>query len=83
MDMEDKGYNYPIYTLEQKIIQEYTGLNFTDIGDLDFDLYKLYFRDAYIYKLQQSEKGQAYLQNAYILEQSEPDREKLRETFNK
>jgi hypothetical protein len=49
---------------------------------LDFDEYKLLFRDAYIYKLQQSKEGQEYLQNAYILEQSEPDRKKLRENFN-
>ena len=50
---------------------------------MDFDYYKLYFRDAYIHKLQQSKEGQEYLENAYYFNQTEPDREKLRETFNK
>jgi len=50
---------------------------------LNFDEYRLLLRDAYIFKLQQSKQGREYLQNAYILEQSEPDRKKLRDTFNK
>ncbi len=58
-------------------------MNFEQINDLDFDLYKLYFRDAYIYKLQQSKEGQEYLENAYYFSQTEPDREKLRKTFDK
>jgi len=57
-------------------------LNFKDIQDLDFDEYKLLFRDAYIYKLQQSEQGREYLENCYILEQSEPDRQALRNKLN-
>ncbi len=53
------------------------------VSDLDFDEYKLLLRDAYIWKLQQSEKGREYLENAYILENTEPDRKKLRQAFNK
>jgi hypothetical protein len=83
MQIEDKGYNFEIYTTEQKLISDYTGLNFREINDLDFDEYKVLFRDAYIWKLQQSEKGQEYLKDCWILEQSEPDRKKLRESFDK
>ena len=44
-------------------------------------MYHLLFRDAYIYMLQQSERGMEYLKNAWILEQTEPDREELRKHF--
>jgi len=40
-------------------------------------------RDAYIYKLNQTQKGQEYLEKCWILEQTEPDRKKLRERFGK
>ncbi|MEL7646976.1 MAG: hypothetical protein AAGU76_02730 [Sedimentibacter sp.] len=83
VNSENKGYEYEIYTAEFKIISEYSGLNFIEVSDLDFDVYKLLFRDAYIWKLQQTERGQEYMQNAYILEQSNPDREKLRQHFQK
>jgi hypothetical protein len=43
----------------------------------------LLFRDAYIYRLQQTEKGREYLENAWIFEQTEPDRKKLRQHFSK
>jgi hypothetical protein len=58
-------------------------LSFKEISDLDFDEYKLLFRDAYIYRLQQTEKGREYLENAWIFEQTEPDRKKLRQHFQK
>jgi hypothetical protein len=80
---EDKGYDYEIYTTEIKLICDYTGLNFKEINDMDFDEYKLLFRDAYIWKLQQSEKGQEFLKDCWALEKSEPDREKLRQAFIK
>lgn len=35
-------------------------------------------RDAYIHTLQQTEKGREYLENAWRLEQTEPERDKLR-----
>lgn len=65
------------------MIQEYTGLNFIEIGELGVFIYKLYLHDAYIYKLSQTEKGREYLENAWILEQTQPDRKKLREHFSK
>lgn len=59
-------------------MSSYTGLNFWQVGRLDYLQYLIYRRDAYIYYLEQSEDGQEYLDNAWRMEQTEPDREALR-----
>ena len=43
----------------------------------------LLLRDSYIYKLKQSEEGMKYLDKCWILEQTKPDRQALREHFGK
>jgi hypothetical protein len=53
------------------------------VGELDYIDYLRYRRDAFIYNMSQSEKGQEYLDNAYRLEQTTPDREALRDKFGK
>lgn len=45
--------------------------------------YLLYRRDAFIYKMSQTEKGEEYLNNAWRLEQTAPDRDSLRSKFRK
>lgn len=45
---------------------------------LDYLQYLIWRRDAYIYMLSRTEEGQEYLDNAYRMEQTEPDRKKLR-----
>ena len=65
------------------MVSEYTGLNMIEVENLDIVAYLLYRRDAFIYKLSQTEKGQEYLRNAYRLELVEPDRKSLREQFGK
>lgn len=54
-----------------------------EVENLDYIDYLQYRRDAFIYRMSQTEKGQEYLDNAYRLEQTKPDREKLRENFGK
>lgn len=38
-------------------------------------------RDAFIHRLNQTEEGQKYLDNAWRLEQTEPDRATLRKKY--
>ena len=52
-----------------------------EVEELDFFDYLQYRRDAFIYNLSQTEKGQTYLDNAYRLEQTEPDKKALRDQF--
>ena len=62
---------------------EYTGLNFFEVGELDYLQYLIWRRDAYIHKLEQTEAGQEYLNNAWRMEQTEPDRAALRKQWGK
>lgn len=54
-----------------------------EVDQLDYIDYLIYRRDAFIYRMSQTEKGQEYLDNAYRLEQTKPDRKKLREKYGK
>lgn len=57
---------------------EYTGLDFQAIGRLDWIQYLIWRRDAYIVMLSKTEAGQEYLDNAWRMEQTKPDRVALR-----
>lgn len=54
-----------------------------DVEEMDYYDYLLMRRDALITKLRQTEKGQEYLDNAYRLTLTKPDRSKLRKKFGK
>lgn len=62
---------------------EYTGLNFFEIAELDYVQYLVWLRDAYIHRLNSTEEGQKYLDNAWRMEQTEPDRAALRKKLRK
>lgn len=61
----------------------YTGLNFLQIQQLNYIEFLQYRRDAFINWLSGSEKGQEYLDNAWRMEQTEPDRAALRRKFGR
>lgn len=65
------------------MVAEYTGLTILQVEDLDYIDYLTYRRDAFISRLSQTEKGLEYLDNAYRIEQTEPDRKSLRDQFGK
>lgn len=58
-------------------------MNFLQIAELDYLQYLVWLRDAYIHKLSQTEAGQEYLDNAWRMEQTKPDREALRKKLGK
>ncbi len=62
---------------------EYTGLNFFEIAELDYVQYLVWLRDAFIHRLSRTEEGQEYLDNAWRMEQTEPDRAALRKKLRK
>ena len=65
------------------MVAEYTGLTILQVEDLDYIDYLTYRRDAFIHRLSQTQKGLEYLDNAYRIEQTEPDRKNLRNQFGK
>lgn len=66
-------------TWGKRLVAEYTGLNFHQVGQLDYGTYLLWLRDAYISGLNRSEEGRQYLDDCWRMEQTKPDRAKLRQ----
>ncbi len=77
------GHDYEIVTYWEKLVSDYTGLSFSEIQELDYIDYLQFRRDAFIYQKEQTEKGREYLDNAWRLTQTAPDKSKLREKFGK
>jgi len=64
-------------------VSEYTGLNFLEVGQLNYLQYLIWRRDAFIHMLSRTEAGQEYLDNAWRMEQTKPDRAGLRKKLGK
>lgn len=64
-------------------MSEYTGLDFFAVGQLNYLQYLIWRRDAFIHKLSRTEAGQEYLDNAWRMEQTKPDRTALRKKLRK
>lgn len=60
---------------------QYANMTLPDVCDLLLDDYLLLLRDAFIARKLQSADGREYLDNAWRLEQTEPDVDGLRSTF--
>ena len=67
----------------EHLVAQYTGLNILEVEELDYIDYLTFRRDAFIYRLSKTEKGEEYLNNAWRLEQTKPERDKLRKKFGK
>lgn len=65
------------------LVAGYTGLSFLEVRALNYLQYLTWRRDAFIHWLSQSEKGQEYLDNAWRMEQTKPDRAALRKKLGK
>ena len=83
--MADKagGHKYRVASWYKHLVSDYTGLNFLQVGQLNYVQYLAYRRDAFIHYLSQTEKGQEYLDNAWRMEQTKPDRAALRRKLRK
>lgn len=60
------------------MVAEYAGISLLDVRELNYVQYLIWRRDAYIDMLSKTEAGQEYLDNAWRMEQTEPDRARLR-----
>lgn len=64
-------------------MSEYTGLTFFEVAQLDYLQYLVWRRDAFIFLFSRTEAGQEYLDNAWRMEQTEPDRAALRRKYGR
>ena len=62
---------------------DYARMSLPDVRELNYLQYLVWRRDAFIHKLSQTEAGQEYLDNAWRMEQTEPDRLSLRKKLGK
>ena len=67
----------------ERLVHEHTGFDFDRIDNLPYDEYLRLRCDAYIYRLNLTESGREYLKKCWILEQTQPDRARLRDKFAK
>lgn len=72
------GHQYSTSSWWRRLVSEYTGLNFFEVGQLNYVQYLIWRRDAYIHKLSRTEEGQKYLDECWRMEQTTSDRAKLR-----
>ncbi|MCI1959701.1 MAG: hypothetical protein LKJ25_08790 [Clostridia bacterium] len=77
---EEKGY-LKTDTEDLKFVSDYTGLDFNRCLEIDCYTFKLLLRDAFIYKMRQTESGRGYLEDCYLLTQTKPDKKRLRQMF--
>lgn len=77
------GHQYATHSWWRRLVSEYTGLNFLEVGRLNYLQYLVWRRDAFIHMLSRTEAGQEYLDNAWRMEQTQPDRKALRRKLRK
>lgn len=77
------GHQYTTTSYWVRLVSEYTGLNFHEVRELNYIVFLTWRRDAFIYMLSRTEKGQEYLDNAWRMEQTKPDRQALRKKLRK
>lgn len=56
-------------------------MNFNELMEIDCITFKMLLRDAFIHKMSQTEEGREYLENCWLITQTEPDRKKLKQEF--
>lgn len=83
MEESAGNHNYINTTWGRRLVSEYTGLNFHQVGALDYGTYLLWLRDAYIHGLNQTAEGREYLDDCWRMQQTKPDRGKLSQKFGK
>lgn len=68
-------------TKDLKMVSDYTGLNFNECLELDVITFKMLIRDSLVDKLSQDKEGRDYLEQCWVLTQTTPDINKLRNQF--
>lgn len=75
--------HYRLNTKGEKLVIDYLNITISDIQEMPIDLYLYFMREANIHRLMQTKEGREYLDNCWRMEQTKPDRKKLREKMRK
>lgn len=63
------------------MVAKWGNLPITQVDELDYLYYRQLLRDAFIDRMNSTESGRKYLDEAWLLSKSEPDRKTARELF--
>ena len=75
--------HYRLNTKGEKLVIDDLNITIFDVQEMPIDLYLYFMREANIHKLMQTKEGREYLDNCWRMEQTKPDRKKLREKMRK
>lgn len=75
--------HYRLNTKGEKLVIDYLNITIFDVQEMSIDLYLYFMREANIHRLMQTKEGREYLDNCWRMEQTKPDRKKLREKMRK
>jgi hypothetical protein len=75
--------HYSLNTKGEKLVIDYLNITIFDVQEMPIDLYLYFMREANIHRLMQTKEGREYLDNCWRMEQTKPDRKKLREKMRK
>ena len=75
--------HYRLNTKGEKLVIDYLNITIFDVQEMPIDLYLYFMREANIHKLMQTKEGREYLDNCWRMEQTKPDRKKLRAKMRK
>lgn len=75
--------HYRLNTKGERLVIDYLNITIFDVQEMPIDLYLYFMREANIHKLMQTKEGREYLDNCWRMEQTKPDRKKLREKMRK
>lgn len=74
---------YDLVTRPEKLVMDYCHINIYEVQEMEIDIYLFFLREAMIFENSKSEEGREYLRNCWRIEQTKPDRQKLREKYGK
>lgn len=74
---------YEVLTRPEKLVMDYCHINIYEVQEMEVDIYLFFLREAMIFNNMQSEEGRKYLKDCWRMEQTRPERAKLREKYGK
>lgn len=75
------GVPFGITTQRQKIVADYAGISLFDVYQLDIFTYWALLHDAIVTTNAQTEEGRKWLHDAWRIQQTTPDAEKLHQKY--
>lgn len=75
---DDETYHFERYTAAEKMVADYARLSIPAVNRLNYVDFLIFQREAVIYLFSSTEKGREMLEDAFCMEQTEPDRAALR-----